>query len=338
MRWKYLVGKNYLLKNKILIVGNAVTDSDTIKTISKQLDVVTIQPHELKKALNEQKNTIALWIHLDTFLDESYLDEVIKIPFLISTTTGLTHIASAIQDFYGPNLISLRNRSVFLSKISATAEHAWILILLWNNHICKAFTSVLNGVWSRNDFFREKQLAGQTLGIIGYGRLGKMVANYGLAFKMQVIIFDIEANAISEAKDKNFEVVESLEDLFNKSNIISIHANYNSGTLPIITADILCKIHKPLLLVNTARAGLVDEEAVIKEISERPYLYYFTDVLKCEEDGQEIQFSHLWKHSIAEDRVKISPHIGGANLEAAQLCEKELLNDFLQKLHLFLIK
>ena len=326
------------MKNKILIVGNAVTDVNIIESLKEQFDVVVIESHELKKTLNEQKSFIALWIHLDTFLDESFLDQITKIPFLISTTTGLTHIANTIQNFYGPSLISLRNRRVFLSKISTTAEHTWMLIMLWNNNIHKAFNSVVNGTWSRSDFFREKQLAGQTLGIIGYGRLGKMVASYGLAFKMHVIIFEIEAKVISEAKNENLEVVECLGELFAKSNIVSIHASYTSGTLPIITAEVLCNINKPLLLVNTARAGLVDEEAIIKEVSERPYLSYFTDVLKCEEDGNELQYSKLWKYSSEGDRVKITPHIGGANLEAAQLCEKELLNDFLQKLHSYSIE
>ena len=91
------------MKNRILIVGDAVTDVDIIKSLREQLDVIIIQPHELKKTLSEQKNFIALWIHLDTFLDETFLDQVIKIPFLISTTTGLTHIVNTIQDFYGPN-------------------------------------------------------------------------------------------------------------------------------------------------------------------------------------------------------------------------------------------
>ena len=89
-------------------------------------------------------------------------------------------------------------------------------------------------------------------------------------------------------------------------------------------------ISKSTLLVNTARAGLVDEAAIVDEIVSRPYLEYYTDVMAFEEDGSSMQDSILWQKSNKTQRIVITPHIGGANKEAINLCENELLRDFLE--------
>jgi D-3-phosphoglycerate dehydrogenase len=320
------------LKNKILIVGNALTNSQVLEVLEEKLEVVKIYSGDQLKAGSDLRDVLALWVHFDTFLDESFLAEISHIPYLISTTTGLTHISKEIQDHFGKNLISLRGRGKFLTRITSTAEHAWLLILLWNNNVFKSLESVRNGNWLRSYFFRENQLSGKTIGIIGFGRLGKMLANYALAFKMNVIIYEIEDEAINQAKSLNLKVVKSIEELFALCNIITINANYKVGNPPIITKETLRFINKPFLLVNTARAGLVDENSIIHEIKNRPYLYYYTDVLSCEENGTSVRDSDLWELSKLSDRIRITPHIGGANLEAAELCENELLADFLQRI------
>ena len=89
-----------------------------------------------------------------------------------------------------------------------------------------------------------------------------------------------------------------------------------------------------MLFVNTARAGLVHEQSIIEEINRRPFLHYYTDVLSCEENGTNLRKSEIWKFSILSERIKITPHIGGANLEAAMLCESELMIEFLKRIEL----
>ncbi len=91
------------------------------------------------------------------------------------------------------------------------------------------------------------------------------------------------------------------------------------------------KIEKPLLLVNTSRAGLVDEEAILREIDRKPHLRYFTDVPSCEEYGNKIQESKLCAKSLIEKRIKITPHIGGATKDAITLYEVELVRDLLRR-------
>jgi D-3-phosphoglycerate dehydrogenase len=210
--------------------------------------------------------------------------------------------------------------------VSSTAELAWMFVMLSNNDIEKAFLSVKSGSWSRQTNLRTRQLRSLTLGIVGYGRLGKMVANFAFTFKMKVLIYDIDLNKIQAATADGFTCVTSIEDMLQECDVLTIHASVGPGSKKLITENNLSLINKPLVLINTARASLVDEDAISKEIDSRPFLNYYTDVLSFEEDGTNLNSSELWKKSLTSERIRITPHIGGANKEAIEICENELLN------------
>ncbi len=323
------------MKDKILIVGEGVICPSTFDLLQKELKIIKITPHELTVKAIDFNEVIAIWIHFDTFLDRNWLKKISQVPFLISTTTGLTHISRDIQEYYGKNLISLRGQTDLLLKVTSTAEHAWLFLMLWNSRLESALLKVKNGIWSREKLFRKQQIAGKTLGIIGYGRLGKIFAKFGQAFNMKILVYEIEQKAILDAKESNYEIVESVNDLFVKSDVVSIHASYSVGDSPIITDKVLSSINKPFLLINTARAGLVCESSIIQEITNRPYLHYYSDVLKFEEEGNSLESSNLWQLFKSTNRIRITPHIGGANLEAALICEQALVRIFFKKLKTF---
>jgi D-3-phosphoglycerate dehydrogenase len=325
----FLVGKKFRLRNKVIVVGNAVINKDVLNTLSNNFEIISLSPKDFKDKLTDFQNTIAIWIHFDTFLESSFIDKIREVPFLITTTTGLTHISEEIQNLFGNRLISLRDRSDFLSNITATAEHAWELIT-FNNNFLNSLGSVALGNWHRQEFIRQRQISTQTIGIIGFGRLGKMVANYSRAFKMKTLVYDIDNDVNKEANLQNFEVTNSVDELISFSDIVSLHASLKNNQEKIFNKQVLSLISKPTLLVNTARAGLVDEIAIVEEIKSKPYLTYRTDVMAFEEDGSSIQDSLLWQESKQNQRILITPHMGGANKEAIDLCEKELLRYFLK--------
>ena len=327
-----MAGKNCILKPKIVVVGNAVISECVISVLKDKFDLIQVKSNELKETLENNYSMAGVWIHFDTYLDKGYKKHLENINYLISSTTGLTHIANEIQHHFGENLICLKNRLSFLPNISSTAEHAWALVMLGQQDLNVPLQHVKSGSWDRVDNLRDKQLSSQSLGVIGFGRLGSMVANYGRAFGMTVRINDIKSDAINSAKREGFQVIPTLEQLIVESDIVSIHANFENGNSPIITNKVLGEIVKPLLLVNTSRAGLVDEDAILHEIERKPYLRYFTDVLSCEEYGSKIQESKLWEKSLTDQRIKITPHIGGATKEAINLCEEELMRDLLSRL------
>jgi len=303
-----------------------VINTSTKSLLQENFQIFQVAPKDLKEYIKQNLDIFALWIHFDTYLSEDYIDFLKKIPYLITTTTGLTHINKEIIKMYGDNLIRLQSDSFALSQVSSTAELAWLFIMLSNNHVDKAFQSVNSGSWNRQTNLREQQLSSLTLGIVGYGRLGKMVANFARSFRMKVLIYDIDPDKTRLATTDGFTCATSIEDMLLECDVLSLHANVLEESQKLITETNLSLLTKPLALINTARASLVDEDAILSEISKRPFLNYYTDVLDFEENGTNLTSSKLWIKSLDSDRIYITPHIGGANKEAIEICEKELLN------------
>ena len=318
------------MKKRIILVGNSVINTSTKSLLQENFQISQVAPKDLKEYIKQNLDIFALWIHFDTYLSEDYIDFLKKIPYLITTTTGLTHINKEIIKMYGDNLIRLQSDSIALSQVSSTAELAWLFIMLSNNHLDKAFQSVNSGSWNRQTNLREQQLSSLTIGIVGYGRLGKMVANFARSFKMKVLVHDIDPDKTRLATTDGFTCATSIEDMLQECDVLSLHANVLEESQKLITETNLSLISKPLALINTARASLVDEEAILSEISNRPFLNYYTDVLDFEENGTDLSSSKLWIKSLESDRIHITPHIGGANKEAIEICENELLKSLIK--------
>jgi D-3-phosphoglycerate dehydrogenase len=320
---------------KIILAGQAVQNKSIKLALTKYFQIIEVNPRHLFETLKTIEDCEAVWIHVDTFIPEDEIKSFEKVTFLISTTTGLSHISKRIRDKFDSNLITLNGQREFLQDVSSTAEHAWALIMYGTNNLNLSIDSVEAGGWNRLIDVRENQLRSLVLGIIGYGRLGKIVAQYGKSFNMKVIVNDVDKTAKDDARIDGFEIVSEIKEMLRICDIVSIHADLNDNSEMIIDKSNLSVITKPLLLINTARAGLVDEKAIIDEIIKRDLLRYFTDVLAVEECGESVDKSELWKASIGTDRIVITPHVGGANREAMDKCEKFLFDQLINKISYF---
>ena len=117
----------------------------------------------------------ALWVRLRNRIDREVFDAAPRVRFVITNTTGLNHIDQEEADRRGVRVISLRGESEFLKDVRATAEHTVGLLLALMRRIPAARDHVRRGGWNR-DLFRGNELYGKTAGIVGYGRLGRLVA------------------------------------------------------------------------------------------------------------------------------------------------------------------
>src|SRR5690606_5212170 len=119
-------------------------------------------------------------------LDRDMIARASRLKLVATPTTGLDHLdLDALQE-RGIELINIKTEFELLDRITATAEMAWALMLAAARHIPKAAAAANRGEWAR-DAFRGRQVAYKTLGILGVGRLGMMVAEYGKAFRMRVL-------------------------------------------------------------------------------------------------------------------------------------------------------
>ena len=140
----------------------------------------------------------------------------------------------------------------------ATAELTWGLIIAAMRHIPQQMARLKNGQWQNR---AGSVLRGRTLGIYGYGRIGKQVAGYGKAFGMRVLIWSREPSR-EQARADGYEVAANREALFEQSDVLSLHVRLVAETRGVITAADLARMKPTAVLANTSRAELIADGAL----------------------------------------------------------------------------
>ena len=191
----------------------------------------------------------------------------------------------------------------------ATAELTWGLVIAAMRRIPQQVASMRAGLWQDGI---GHTLAGKTLGIYGYGRIGRTIAGYGSAFAMPVLVWSGEESR-RRARADGFEVAASREELFERSDIVTVHLRLVDATRGIVTADDLRRMKPSALFVNTSRAGLVEPGALVAALdSGRPGMAA-VDVFD-EEPLHDIDDPLL-----TLDNVVCTPHIGYVTREEWEL-------------------
>ncbi|MEK6592260.1 MAG: D-2-hydroxyacid dehydrogenase family protein [Pseudomonadota bacterium] len=140
----------------------------------------------------------------------------------------------------------------------ATAELTWGLVIAAMRHIAQEVAALKAGRWQST---LGMGLRGKTLGIYGYGRIGGVVAGYGKAFGMKVLVWGREGS-FERAREDGHAVAESKQVFFGTCDVISLHLRYNDKTHGSVTAADLARMKPSALIVNTSRAGLIEEGAL----------------------------------------------------------------------------
>lgn len=140
----------------------------------------------------------------------------------------------------------------------APAELTWALVLAAMRHLPEEVANLKAGRWQRT---LGTGLRGRTLGIFGYGRIGRLVARYGRAFDMKVLVWGREGSR-RRATEDGLAVAAGQDDLFTRSDVLSLHLRLNEGTRGIVTAEHLARMKPTALLVNTSRAQLIEPDAL----------------------------------------------------------------------------
>ena len=153
----------------------------------------------------------------------------------------------------------------------APAELAWALIMAAQRRIPQYVASLKHGAWQQSglkattmppNFGIGQVLRGQTLGIWGYGKIGRLVAGFGQAFGMKVIVWGREAS-LKAAQEAGYAVAASKEQLFAESDVLSMHLRLNDETRGIVALNDLTRMKPTALFVNTSRAELIEENALV---------------------------------------------------------------------------
>jgi len=188
---------------------------------------------------------------------------------------------------------------------NAAAEHTLTLMMMLAKHIIHSHTKLKGGEWDRKSF-KGTELKGKTLGIIGLGNVGKKVAKVAIALEMDVIYFDPFADEAA-MKEIGVKKVE-LEELIKTSDYITVHVPLNDKTKDMISSEQFAMMKDDVKILNVARGGVVNEEALEKAIESGKVSAAALDVYSAEPP--------VCKSLIASEKVICTPHLGSATKEA----------------------
>ncbi|MBI3837564.1 MAG: hydroxyacid dehydrogenase [Planctomycetia bacterium] len=266
-----------------------------------------------------------VWFRLGHRVDRELLAGPLRCRILATPVTGLDHIDLAACGERGIRVVSLRGETRFLEQVRGTAELTLALTLALLRRIHAAAADVERGGWNR-DSFRGRELFSRTVGLVGVGRLGRIVASYFRAFGMDVAGYDPRPDFPYDAARR----VESLVDLLAQSDVVSMHVSYDASTRHLIGRKELAAIKPGAVLVNTSRGGLVDESALLESLQSGTLAGAALDVL----DGEpRITTEHpLVAYARSCDRLLIVPHIGGNTVESFEKTEYYLAGRVIETL------
>jgi len=202
-----------------------------------------------------------------------------------------------------------------------TAEHAITLMLALAREIPQADASTQAGKWEKNRFMGV-EITGKTLGVIGCGNIGSIVAERALGLKMKVIAFDPFLSP-ERAVDLGVEKID-LDELFKRSDFITLHTPLTEKTRNIIDAAAIAKMRKGVRIINCARGGLVDEQALRAALESGHVAGAAFDVFVTEPATENVLFGH--------PNVVCTPHLGASTTEAQEnvaLQVAEQMSDYL---------
>lgn len=249
----------------------------------------------------------ALFVRIGLEVNREVLEAGAKLKAVATATTGLNHIDLEAARERGVAILSLRGEEAFLDTITSTAELAFGMLIDLMRYTPWAFESIKDYHLDL-EAFRGRSLYGKTLGILGMGRLGKIIAEGAKAWRMNVQFCDpnIPQEAFPDYKKVDFDT------LLRESDAITIHVHLGKDTEGMFTKEVFQKMKPSAYLINTSRGEILDEDALLEALEKNVIAGYATDVLSRElELLQDFSNHPLVEYAKKNRNCLIVPHTGG---------------------------
>lgn len=288
---------------------------ELVKSKGKTFYLEHASKQEVKKMLIDNSiNTILCNPNKQTFKIDKELLEGTKVDLINTCSTGLSHIDIEYCNQEKIEVYSLTNDYELINNLPSTSELAFGLMLDMLRHITISQRDVQMYKWDYTKFI-GRQVKDLKIGIIGYGRLGKLMYNYCEAFQAKTSVYDPYIEGYN-----NIE----LDEFIKACDVISIHVHLNGETKKMINRNSLKKSKSGLIIINTSRGGIVDELDIISLLNENKIGGYAADVLESE--NGEIKNSPLIGEMKTNNKILITPHVGGMTIEGQTRAYKWAIN------------
>ncbi len=267
-----------------------------------------------EKDIPKMKKADALVVFIYSKIGAKALTRLPKLRFIATLSTGYDHIDTA----------ACKRRGITVSNVpeygsNTVAEHTFALLLSLSRRIPQSIERTKKGDFSLEGL-RGWDLAGKTIGIIGLGRIGLHVARIAKGLEMKILAYD--PGAPKEKAEAVGAQLATLKKLLSKSDVVTLHCPLNGKTRHLLNAKTFRWLKEGAVLVNTARGGLIETEALLRALKEKRLSAAALDVL--EEEGsirEEKELLHeafkktgniktaLQQHALlTQDNVIVTPH------------------------------
>jgi D-3-phosphoglycerate dehydrogenase len=296
----------------IVIVSDALP-GDSVAALRTTCDVRHIDGRDRSALLTAVSEADALVVRSGTRVDAEVLERAPRLRVVGRAGVGLDNVDTATARARGVTVVNAPD-----SNTVSVAELTVGLIIASMRRVPAAARSLCDGEWRRSDF-AGVELAGRTLGIVGYGRIGRQVARRLAAFDMHIVVHDPYA----DTSDDGVRAAE-LDELLAVSDVVTLHLPKTPATADLIGARELALMKPTALLVNTARGGIIDEAALTRALCAGRPARAALDVFATEPPGR----SPL----LALPNVLALPHLGASTHEAQLRAGQEVVDKVLAEL------
>lgn len=295
-----IVGDIGLMK-VVILDAKTLTNDDIDFSVFDEFGEVTIYDYTKYNQIAERIKDAEIILCNKSIMNRMTLKDARNVKYIGLFATGYNNVDI---EYTNERNITVCNAGSY--STNAVAQHVFALILEHYNKVGEYNKFVKDGGWIHSEKFSPfkpmKEMDGRTLGIVGYGSIGKKVAKIAQAFDMKVLAYNR-----SPKKDESVRFVE-MDELLEKSDIVSIHCPLNSDSEKMCNKEFFEKMKDGALFINTSRGGVVDEQALIDAVKSKKISGAGLDVVAVEpmEKHEEI---------LDIDNIIITPHSAWAPVE-----------------------
>ncbi|MGP6173356.1 phosphoglycerate dehydrogenase [Corynebacterium sp. A21] len=287
------------MSRPVVLIADKLAQS-TVDALGDAVEVRWVDGPNRPELLAAVADADALLVRSATTVDKEVLDAAPKLKIVGRAGVGLDNVDIEAATAQG---VMVANAPT--SNIHSACEHAVSLLLSAARQIPAADATLRQAEWKRSSF-NGVEIFGKTVGIVGFGHIGQLFAQRLAAFETTIVAYDPYANP-ARAAQLNVELVE-LDELMGRSDFVTIHLPKTKETAGMFDAELLAKSKKGQIIINAARGGLVDEQALADAIKSGHIRGAGFDVFATEPCTDSPLF--------ALPEVVVTPHLGASTIEA----------------------
>lgn len=290
----------------VVLDGHTLNPGDNPWTAVEQLGQLTVYPRTAAEQIVERAREAEIVLTNKTPLSSATLAELPRLKFIAVLATGYNVVDIQAAAHRG---IPVSNVPVY--GTDTVAQHVFATLLSFIHRPAEHDRAIREGAWrAAGDFCfwlsPLSELVGKTLGIVGFGRIGRRTAEVGHAFGMRVLAYDVQP---SHAPSYQPFAWGSIEEVFANSDVVSLHCPQTADNARFVNQRLLASMRPNAILINAARGGLIDEQALANALNAGTLAGACLDVVSLEPIAAD---NPLW----AARNCLLTPHIGWATVEA----------------------